>query len=290
MEIFKSFIAHDSYVLDLQFTHDSRHLISAGMDSHINMWEVESWQRVRQFSDHNKSVNSISLSPNSTRLVSGSTDHTTRIWDVENGRLLNTLQDRKQVVSGVAFSPNEKWVAQVSYSGRLMIWTVSGEPIFGIKVQKKNLGSLRFSPDSKKIAVSGLGGDVSVYSVPDGELLTTLSNHQIAVGSLQFMRNGRYLLSAGYEYTVKLWDTVSWAEARSILMPIGTRTVALNANETAVVFLKEGELQIWSLPRWSEREVIPISTKSLSGVAFSPDGKWLAIGAADKRIRIWKLK
>jgi len=34
---------------------------------------------------------------------------------------------------------------------------------------------------------------------------------------------------------------------------------------------------------------LPVSTKVINGVAFSPDGRWLAIGAADKKISIWEL-
>lgn len=289
MELVTQFNAHDSYVLDLCFTPDNNQLISASMDNQIKIWGCDDWSLTQTLSGHRKSVNGISISTDGQRLLSGSSDHCTLLWSLEDGRLLHTYQDRKQVVSAVAIAPDDSCVAQVSYSGRLMVWQPNGDPLFGVKVQKRNLGSVAISPDSRLIATSGLGGEVNVYALPSGKHVTTLRGHQIAAGSLQFVRNGRYLLSVGLEQTIKLWDAVSWQKARSILTPIGTRTVAVDQRNTTVALLREGEVQVWSLPRWSERDIIPISTKSISGVAFSPNGKWLAVGAADKRIRVWKL-
>lgn len=288
MEFLTEFVAHDSYVLDLVFTNDNGRLISAGMDNAIKVWQVPDWKEERSFSQHAKSVNSIALSPDNQLLVSGSTDNQTMLYRLPDGELLHTLTDRKKVVAGVAFAPDGQSVAQVSYSGRLMVWGIDGEPIVEVKVQKKNLGSVTYSPDGKWLAVSGLGPDIWIYAFPSGEKVTTLTGHQIAVGSLRFLQNGKMLCSLGYEQTIKLWDSQTWETVRSILTPPGTRAVKISPDEKTAVFLREGELQLWDLPQWSERHIFKTQPKSLSGVAFSPDGRWLAVGAADKKIRIWK--
>ncbi|MEM7331006.1 MAG: hypothetical protein AAF490_02865 [Chloroflexota bacterium] len=288
MELITQFVAHDSYVLDLIFTKDSQTLISAGMDNQVNIWDVPTWERKKQLSHHSKSVNCLALSSDETRLASGSSDNQVVLWSFPDGELLNTFQDRKQVVSNVAFSHNGQAIGQVSYSGRFMVWDLEGHPIIGAKAQPKNLGSIAFHPKGHLLAVSGIGGHIYIYAFPTGELLKTLAGHHIAVGSLQFIENGRYLLSLGFEHSIKLWDATTWRETRSILTPLGTKSVTFNKNETTVVLLREGKFQIWALPRWSERASIPIKPKSLSSAAFSPNGKLLAIGSADKKIRIYR--
>jgi WD40 repeat protein len=48
-------------------------------------------------------------------------------------------------------------------------------------------------------------------------------------------------------------------------------------------------VQIWSLIK---RELVgdfPLNVKGIYGMRFSPDGDLLAVGAADKKIRIWKV-
>jgi WD40 repeat protein len=32
-----------------------------------------------------------------------------------------------------------------------------------------------------------------------------------------------------------------------------------------------------------------LKPKGITSVTFSPDGQWLAVGAADKKIRLWKM-
>ena len=48
-------------------------------------------------------------------------------------------------------------------------------------------------------------------------------------------------------------------------------------------------MQLWSVEDWVLLAELPISTKAVYGMAFSPDGRWLAVGAADGKIRVWEL-
>jgi WD40 repeat protein len=52
----------------------------------------------------------------------------------------------------------------------------------------------------------------------------------------------------------------------------------------------ESKVQLWAVEDWILEADLPIGTKAVNGMAFSPDGRWLAIGAADKKIRVWEIK
>lgn len=282
------FEAHGSYVLGLRFTRDGRTLISAGMDNVVNLWSAREWQLVNKIEGHDHSVNGFALSPDESKLATGSTDRTVRLWSFPDGRLLHTLQDRKKTVAGIVAS--EKYVAAASYGGRTAVWTWDGEPVAGIKVSQKNLASVALSPDGRLLAVGGLGPDITIFSLPEGELVTKLTGHKTAVVSLKFTENGRTLVSMGYEQTVRFWDSADWSEKRTIsLDPKGVRGVEFSTDEQTAVLSLESRVQLRRVDDWSLLAELPVSTKVVNGMAFSPDGRWLALGAADKKIRIWEV-
>jgi WD40 repeat protein len=49
-------------------------------------------------------------------------------------------------------------------------------------------------------------------------------------------------------------------------------------------------VQLWSVDSWSLMQAIPVSAKVVSAVAISPDSSLLAIGGADRKIRIWQIR
>ena len=207
-----------------------------------------------------------------------------------DGQEVHTLQDRKKVVSAVRVSPDGKWVAAASYGGRAKVWTLDGQDVVGIAVSKKNLSSVAFSPDTKLIATSGLGDDITVWALPSGEQVATLSGHEVAVWSLKFLAEGRRLVSLGYERTIRFWDTGTWKEARAVdLARADVRGIAFSSDEKSMALSTEGKVEIWSLPECEPEEALPVSTKVVSSLAFSPDGRWLAAGAADRKIRVWAI-
>ena len=284
------FKAHDNYVLDLRITPDSKTLISVGMDSAIKTWSIPDWQHQATFEGHTKSVNTLVLSPDGTRLVTGSTDNTVRIWSVPDGELLHTLQDRKKVVAGVGMSADGAWVSAASYGGRAAVWSLSGEPIVAFKANAKNLGSAVISPDKQMLATSGHGDTIELWSLPDGEHLRTLTGHGLAVGSLRFLSGGKTLVSMGYEQRIRFWNTDSWeAEVRQP-QTLGVRGIAISDDESMAALNGESRVEVFKVEGWEFVGELPISTKSVTGLAFSPDQRWLAIGGADKQIRVWDLQ
>jgi WD40 repeat protein len=65
--------------------------------------------------------------------------------------------------------------------------------------------------------------------------------------------------------------------------------MAFSTDEQIVALSMEGMVQLRSVEDWELRAELPISTRAVNGVAFSSDGQWLAVGAADGKIRIWEL-
>ncbi len=142
-------------------------------------------------------------------------------------------------------SADGKFVAAGSYGGRAAVWTMNGEEVTAFVVSKKNLSSVTFSPDGSTLATAGLGDDIWIYSLPAGELLTTLSGHKIAIGSLNFINAGKQLFSGGYEGSVRFWNTSNWEEDRAIAMEDADgRMFVFFGDEKHIAVGKESAVQV----------------------------------------------
>jgi WD40 repeat protein len=282
--------AHRSHVPDVLFSGDGQFLVSAGMDNVVHLWSVAGWSRLRTLGGHAHSVNAIALSSDGRTLASGSSDATVRLWTFPRGELQQTLQDRKRVVSDVVFSPDGEWVVAASYGGRVAVWTLEGEPVAGFAASTRNLTTVAFSPDGRTVAVGGLGSQVGLWSLPRGEPQGALEADPTAVLSLAFADRGRALISLGYEGSIRVWDAETWQEMQRVQVDAeGPRRLVLSGHEGHAAVCVAGQVQLWSTARWECQYVLDVGPKSVETAAFSPDGRWLAVGAADGRIRVWDL-
>ena len=83
--------------------------------------------------------------------------------------------------------------------------------------------SVAFSPDGKTLASGGgyLGpdlkpGEIPLWDVGSGKVLTTLKGHTGGVWSLAFSPDGKALASASADKTVKLWDVAAGREEATL--------------------------------------------------------------------------
>ncbi len=97
-------------------------LLAAGSDSVIDIWEVDSKERVAQLIGHTSQVYTLDFSPDGARLASGSNDNSIRIWDTKSWQQVGELRGHKQYVKSVAFSSDGTQLASASGDYTVRIW------------------------------------------------------------------------------------------------------------------------------------------------------------------------
>lgn len=85
--------AHGSSVFSVQYSPDTRHLLSGGRDAHLNVWDLANdFKCISSQPAHWFTINSIVFSPDGRFFATGSRDKTLKIWDASNFELLKVLE------------------------------------------------------------------------------------------------------------------------------------------------------------------------------------------------------
>lgn len=113
---------------------------------------------------------------------------------------------------------------------------------------EKAIQYVAFSPNADRIAFAMLNNDIKIYEWPSRKELTTLKGHQHDIRKIVYSPNNQWLASADINGTVIWWDL------------------------TKEQGIKQGSY---------DRHV------QIDALAFSPDGKWLAVGRKDGLIDIF---
>jgi WD40 repeat protein len=193
------------------------------------------------------------------------------------------------VVAAVKISPNGQLIAAASYGGRAKVWKKNGADMFTLKTASRNLTTLAFSPENKYLVAGGLGDHIEVWDIEIGELSQTLVGHKTAILSIRYIQDGDLLFTMGYEGTVRYWQTSTWEERRCFNAGSDKlRGAYIPSGGKIVAVVSEGRIQFRNLEDWTMAYDLKVGTKAVNGVALSPDGLWFAVGAADKKIRIWR--
>lgn len=275
------------YTLAAVFSGDGDRLVTAGMNNDVSVWRTDGWSREVHVNGHEKSVNALLLSPDGRLLVTGSSDCTAAIRSFPDLEVLHRVRDRKKVVSGLAMSPNTDLFAMCSYGGRIAAWDLDGQSVAGFKASSRNLTVVAFWANSTQVLTGGLGGDLTIWSFPGGDTVGTVAAHDIALSALKPDYTHGQVWTLGYEGQLKLWDANGWRLMRSVeLSDERIMGCSLDLRHRRAAVLTAGCIRLFDLDNWTSLDVIEVDSNVLTCAAWSPDGATLAVGSADRRLRI----
>jgi WD40 repeat protein len=128
-----------------------------------------------------------------------------------------------------------------------------------------------------------------IWDAETGKRLLTLSEHRNPVSAVAFSRDGRRLVSAGFDRQMVAWDVTTGRRLQTFgpcdglvlgvaISPDGSRLASAGEDKT---------VHVWEAA--TGREVLDLHghTELSQGVAFSPDGLRLASAGEDGTIRVW---
>jgi WD40 repeat protein len=158
-------------------------------------------------------------------------------------------------VWGVAFSPDGKTLA-LAGKGKVKLWDVgSRKELATLEGHAGNVYCVAFSPDGKLLASGGGDHTVRLWHMPGGKEAAILKGHTGEVKSVAFSPDGTMLASGAVGPPIlKLWD-VAGAEEKT-------------------------DLQLWFEDGNERKDMQEYGGGEVMGLAFSPNGKVLALAKA----------
>lgn len=224
---------HSQRVCRVEFHPSGRYLASASEDTSWRLWDVESTAEVLLQEGHSRGVYALSFNTDGSLLATAGLDSIGRIWDLRSGRTVMILDghldghikpihaldwssDGHRVLSGSADGWIKCWdVRKVQRTGGIgahtsavsdMRWFKGvDDPLCGIPPGVDEKGGQIPKKSGTFFVSSGFDKNVKIFSADDWTLVQTLSGHTGPVASVDYSRDGRWIVSGGHDRTVKLW-------------------------------------------------------------------------------------
>jgi WD40 repeat protein/serine/threonine protein kinase/tetratricopeptide (TPR) repeat protein len=244
-------LRHFNYVAAMQFSPDSKVLITGGYDGAVHLWDTATGRRLGPAWPQGAIVISLAVSPDGKTLAVGRArthqiPDSVLLWDLARRRL-------KAKLPGVG-------------------------------------GVLRFTPDSKQM-LTAAGLTARLWDVASGKPAGRPMREAAAINALDFSPDGKALLTGSTDGIARLWDRATTRPLGApMLHPAPLQAVAFSPDPQWSLILTacaDGTARLWD--RASQKRLGPmvVQGQPVRAARFAPDGRSFLTTAKDGTTRIW---
>ena len=215
----------------------------------VTVWDVSGGRKLLTLSGHAGLVWAVAFSPDDQVLASAggalNRDGEVVLWDVRTGQKRQTLAVPHGGVMDLAFSADGGRLAGAVRNEKVVkVWELATGEVVRTLTTTGWVSSVAFAPDGKTLAAAD-GETCRIWD--EAGKSVELRGHTAPVRKVIFSPDGRRLVTASHDRTVRVWDTATGQE---------------------VLTLRGHTDIVW-------------------GLAFSPDGRRLASCGQDGTVRVW---
>ena len=281
----------DDKVYSAVFSPDGAVLATAGREGRIRLWDTRSWKQIEEFYiEKPDPVQELSFAGDSSTLVVAADQHPIMRFSL-------LAKDRKaQSISGpgnylcVATSHSGQWVA-AAIANRIEVFDASGTRGPILRGHTGDVSGVAFSPDDTQLATASNDGTIRIWDWKSQKESQQIVGHFGRVWSVAFLPDGKRIVTGGADKTIRIWDLEDFSKQqppqRIASAPICS-IAASRENRLVATQSTDRETTIWDSSNWSVVKTLKAAgSDEHTSLAFSPDGKTLALGLRHAQILLF---
>jgi WD40 repeat protein len=281
-------IFHSGRIDQIQWTADSKQLISVSHDKTVRRWKIPVGDLLGCATLTSTSSWLYSAISHDCRRVAGTvTPDKVGLWDLSGNLIQSIGTPLDRPIYSLAFSsPNSHGLA-IGGQGFVLVVTTHDESTRVIQHTTLSIRAIAFSPDDALLAYADIAGVITLRDLRTGECW----HHQHPpdysfVYSLAFSPDGSMLASVGS-------DSVCFSKVRppSTVHIIQDYSCSIAFSHDGLLVAtggREGKVRIRDTSRFDLLTEYQGHFGEVTSVAFSPDSTMLASGSHDTTIMVWR--
>lgn len=283
--------------LESLFSPDGKFVLNfEGASASAVLWTL-SGNRLAEFRGPSNVLSSLGFSPDGKTIIAGALDSTTWLWDTLTGKSLGVLGGHADVIKSAVISPRGTQIVTASADQTVRLWYYGpaavaqynfelpgvdpSQPraqfVEELRGHTASVNSAVFSPDGSSLLSVSDDHSARLWNIYQGTPLKSAPSSVVIFSA--FSPDGKSVVTASSDGTARVWDTGGGEGVelrghtsnltRAVFSPDGTRVATASADGTA---------QLWDPTTGkSVAELRSDSDGAVNDIAFSPDGKWLAV-------------
>ncbi|MEB3219332.1 MAG: WD40 repeat domain-containing protein [Nostocales cyanobacterium 94392] len=286
--------------------HSSQSLIASGSWGEIKIWDFKKGDLITTLSEHPwgrsgiaDEINDLAFSPDGQTLASCGADSTIKIWHLGAKDLIDIMHKHNGMVRCLTFTADGRILATGGDDRKIQFWDMTERQVaMTLSLDDTAAHSLIFSRDGKtfvtgsyrKIKVWQIDFHKELSSCIDVKLEHSFAGHSHIVRSLAVSKDGKFLVSASTDKTIKVWDLKTGKLLRILEgHEDGVYAIAISEDDKNIASgSADKTIKLWHLETGELCDTFTGHNNTVTGVAFAEKENILVSASLDKTIKIWQ--
>ena len=201
----------------------------------------------------------------------------------------------RRAVNAMAYEPKSKLLALAVLNEIELRLPENQATVGKLGPHTGHVNALAFTADGTKLIAAsgepGVSGEVTIWNVADGKMLSRFTGHKDAIYSLAVTTDGKTLATGSYDQKIILWNAAAGKALRTLEGHNGAvLDVAFRADGKVLASASaDRTVKLWDVATGKRLDTRSEPTKEQQTLTFSPDGGKLYAAGADNRVRVWKI-
>lgn len=263
---------------NLAWSRDAKKLaLGSTFDKTVREWDLAKKKFVKAYELDLTHIYAVAYSTEGTLLAVGSPQRdrvVLHVIDVATGKTAQTLTGHKERIEAAEFSTDASRLASAAGDASVRIWDVAtGKSLSELKGHKRAVNVVSQSADGNRIA-SASTREFKLWDGEKKEQLADLGGENNGAKLVAMSPDGAWLVSITRDGIAHLWDVAK--QSQKTTLDRNPQAVETASNETP-----DSESEAAAPPPSDAPE-----PEAIQSLAYSRDGRWLAIAREDGRISI----